>query len=143
MAETLGGSSKSLQLKRLIAQQRTLLQEKAALEQMLKNVQALRNKLKVEQIQLSSSLQAELGGSETYVEVPAESITVKTQDIVEEEKHITSNKPILDLKTDHFQRMFLGGTDNGEEEEDDDDSDDAIGCVQELMDEHELGFDDF
>lgn len=39
--------------------------------------------------------------------------------------------------------MFLGGTEHDEEEEDDDDSDDAMGCVEELMDEHELGFEEF
>lgn len=39
--------------------------------------------------------------------------------------------------------MFLGGNDNCEEDDEDDDSDDAMGCVQELMDEHELGFEDF
>lgn len=140
MAETLGGSSKTTQLKRLVAQERTLLQEKSALELMLKNIQALRTKLKVEQLQLSSCLQAELGSSETFVEVPVESLP---SNFVEEEKNIAVNKPLLDLKTDHFQRMFLGEMNHGEEEEDDDSDNDAIGCVEELMEEHELGFEDF
>lgn len=61
----------------------------------------------MEQIQLSSCLEDELRDSGTYVEVPAESFPVKMPSIVEEEKHIAVNKPLLDLKTDHFQRMCL------------------------------------
>lgn len=47
MAQNVPCSRSAVRLRRLIAEERRLLQEKTALEIMLKNVQALRTKLKV------------------------------------------------------------------------------------------------
>lgn len=47
MTSKITSSKNKPRLTRLVAEERMLLQEKAALETMLKNVQALRHKLKV------------------------------------------------------------------------------------------------
>lgn len=125
MAEKVPASLKGNKLRRLVAEERRLLLEKSALEEMLKNVQALRTKLKVEQIQLGSNLQAELG--ESYVEVPLQALPVpEPVNMEQEERNIAVNKPTLDLGVNNFQNMFYDDI-----EEDDDDSDGA-GCVQEV-----------
>lgn len=137
MAEKVPASLKGNKLRRLVAEERRLLLEKSALEEMLKNVQALRTKLKVEQIQLGSNLQAELG--ESYVEVPLQALPVpEPVNMEQEERNIAVNKPTLDLGVNNFQNMFYDDI-----EEDDDDSDGA-GCVQEVdAGENEIDFDDF
>ncbi|KAJ1530296.1 hypothetical protein ONE63_005216 [Megalurothrips usitatus] len=102
MAEKVPASLKGNKLRRLVAEERRLLLEKSALEEMLKNVQALRTKLKVEQIQLGSNLQAELG--ESYVEVPLQALPVpEPVNMEQEERNIAVNKPTLDLGVNNFQ----------------------------------------
>ncbi|KAK3912293.1 Collagen alpha-1(XX) chain [Frankliniella fusca] len=150
MAEKNASSCRALKLRRMVAEERRLLKEKLALEQMLKNIQCLRTKLKasltflVEQIQLSSHLQEELGTQ--YVEVPVKSVPLDpaSPNIEEEEANLQNNKPSLNLSISDFPGMFPGRDDDVEELEDD--SEEEIGCANEVLEnfnETELNFDDF
>ncbi|XP_026278611.1 uncharacterized protein LOC113206654 [Frankliniella occidentalis] len=145
MTEKVTCSSRVGKLRRLVAEERRLLQEKASLELMLKNVQQLRNKLKVEQIQLSSNLQVELGGD--YIEVPVKSLPLSPDplDMEEEEDNVLNNKPSLNLNVNDLPRMFFGMDDDAEENEEED-SEEEIGCANEVLgnfNETEINFDDF